>query len=380
LEKLPHTRDHRNCPSCKEALEQGAEGIRAGMPFRQAAKLFIAGLLLDPAAEAGAGDGPRFISERTESDLRQYARAAGKFFDRLPVGEIHLGHLRAYQRARLKCDLGVAAWEQRAGANLVRKEVQTVMRVMRAAGLWTEEMSRGMRLVRGTDSSVAPAISSVEQQRLLAAAARRPEWELVHWHALVALQTTASTDELRGLRLEDVTTGEAARIAVRGKNKYRNRIIPVTSREARWALGNLVERARRLGANPDGKRAGDFLFPLHITADRYDARQPMTVSGLRKRWEEVREAAGLPKMRLYDLRHAGLTRMAEAGAPIHVMMSFAGHMSIRMQRHYVAISMASKTEWAERIWGADDEPDALPPKKGSGSVRVILDDRRNQAG
>lgn len=356
-----HTLDHLNCEACEEALRAGILGIHPGMRFREAAAIWIRAQILDPTqADAAA----RAISERTERDLWQYTRAAGKFFDLVPIGAIHLGHLREYQRARLSCDAGAARWDHCAGANLVRKEVQTVMRVMRAAGLWTEEMSRGMRLVRGVDSSVPPAISPQQQAHLLEVAARKPEWEVAHWYSLVALQTTTSTDELRGVRLDGAIAGEAARISVRGKNRLRVRTIPVVSQEARWALENLIERAKRLGA----KRGDDCLFPRHITADRYDVRRPMSVWGLRKPWEEIREAAQLPNLRLYDLRHAGLTRMAEAGAPIHVMMAFAGHMSVRMQRHYVAISMASKTEWARNIWGAASE-ESLPPKKGPERAR-----------
>jgi integrase len=375
-EEIRHTPDHRNCPLCEQDLRSGATGIHGGMCFAEAFRVWIGGWVLDPFPEGGDENSEaRFISPRTEQDLRQYGRAAEKFFGRIPLSEIHLGHFRAYQRARRRCDRSVAKWEQRAGANLIRKEVQTVMRVMRDAGLWTEEFSRGLRLVRQAESGVSPAISPAEQARLLKSAARREEWELVYWWALVALQTTASTDELRGLRLEDVTVGEGACIRTRGKNRYRPRSIPVASRKGRWALEMLLARARRLGA----KRGSDFLFPLHLGAEKYDATQPMTVSGLRKRWEAVREDAGLPGLRIYALRHAGLTRMAEGGAPVHVMMSYAGHMSMRMQRHYVSISMASKTEWAERIWSCADgdrslevggsDGDTLPPKKGPGVAR-----------
>ena len=76
----------------------------------------------------------------------------------------------------------------------------------------------------------------------------------------------------------------------------------------------------------------------------------MTVWGLRKRWQAVREEAQLPWLRVYDLRHTALTRMAEAGAPMPVMMSFAGHISPRMQQHYIAISMEAKRRWAARAW------------------------------
>jgi integrase len=75
----------------------------------------------------------------------------------------------------------------------------------------------------------------------------------------------------------------------------------------------------------------------------------------------VRAAAGLDWLRPYDLRHTGLTRMAEAGVPIHVMMAYAGHMTRRSQQHYVTVGMMAKRKWATATWG---EQSATPPKFG----------------
>lgn len=49
-------------------------------------------------------------------------------------------------------------------------------------------------------------------------------------------------------------------------------------------------------------------------------------------------------------RCASLTRMAEAGTPIQVIMSFAGHMTLRMQQHYTTISLLAKRKWARATW------------------------------
>jgi integrase len=336
-----------------------AEPLAVDLTFAEAAKQWIT------RREMG-GDvptAPRYISPRRIKDLRRYAGAAGKFLGRLQLKDIHLGHLYEYQRARAECDQEAAAFAAPAGANVIRKEIQTIVSVLDAAGLWPDELERRFRRVQAAESDVPPAITPEEQKRLLEAAASREQWRPVYWYALLALQTTAATNELRGLRLDDTTSNT---IRVRGKNHYRNRTIPVVTDEARGALENLVSRARQLGA----KNGEDFLFPRHLTADRYDAGRPMTVWGLRKRWEAVREAAALPGLTIYGLRHAALTRMAEAGAPIHVMMSFAGQMSMRMQRHYVAISLASKCEWARTVW---EEPDNKlpPPKKGPGRITSL---------
>ena len=68
----------------------------------------------------------------------------------------------------------------------------------------------------------------------------------------------------------------------------------------------------------------------------------MSSSGMKKGWEIVRRAAGLPWLRIHDLRHTAITRMAEAGVPIPVIMGVAGHMSVQMHNHYTAVSLVAK--------------------------------------
>lgn len=362
-ERFPHTFDHRNCPACEYALRVEVAPLDVKLTFAEASRQWVARYAL--------GDGEtdvRYIAPRTESDLYRYAATAARFLGRLRLEEIHLGHLREYQRARAVCDQRAAPFAQPAGANVIRKEIQTVIRILGAAGLWDDETNKRLRRVQKVESDVPRAMTPQEQERFLEKAGSQVEWHIIRWYSLVVLRTTAATNEMRSLRLDDVTLGPAASIQVRNrgaKNKFRVRTIPVRGAAAQEALALLVARAKKLGAN-----SGDcYLFPLHLTWDRYDARRPMTVFGLRKRWEAVREAAGLPGLHTYDLRHAALTRMAEAGTPIHVMMAFAGHMSMRMQRHYIAISMAAKQEWAERVWGQPEfEEQTLPPKIGPKSV------------
>jgi integrase len=85
----------------------------------------------------------------------------------------------------------------------------------------------------------------------------------------------------------------------------------------------------------------------------------MSESGLKKPWDAVRRAAGLPKLRVHDLRHTGITRMAEAGVGLRVAMSFAGHMTARMQQRYEAICMAAKRGWGAQVWGEGMERAAV---------------------
>jgi integrase len=331
------------------------------LTFTAAFELWISHRIID---HAGMWSNARYISPRTERDLRQYARAVGKFLGGLRLDEIHAGHLREYQRARSVCDKSIADWGDRAGANLIRKEVQMVRRVLIAAGAWNERFTDSWEPLQPVENDVQRAMTPDEQHRWLHIAGSREEWRMVYCYSLVALQTTASTNELRSLRLGDIFLEQGTvRIRTEGaKTKFRVRTIPLQTAEVCWALAQLVERAKELGA------AGPhhYLFPFHLTRKKYDALKPMTVWGLRKPWEEIRTAAGLDWLRPYDLRHTAITRMAEAGVPIQVIMSFAGHMSPKMQLHYTSISMAAKREWAVRTWSDTAHAMRKPPANVDG--------------
>ncbi|MGV9270416.1 tyrosine-type recombinase/integrase [Kitasatospora sp. NPDC003701] len=45
-------------------------------------------------------------------------------------------------------------------------------------------------------------------------------------------------------------------------------------------------------------------------------------------WDEVVVALGFEHLRRHDLRHTGLTWMADAGVPLHVLRKIAGHGSL----------------------------------------------------
>jgi integrase len=356
-QKLGHTPDHRNCPACqgKELLHELC--LSPDLVFSEAFKIWINDRVIKDAS--GHWTKANFVSERTADDLRQYARALGKFFDRLELREISNGHLHAYQRARALNSLLVGneerkPWEERAGANLIRREVQMLIRVLRAAGVWNEDRREALELVSPVESDVQRALSPNEQQVWMRAAASRPEWRVIYSWSVVALQTTAATNEMRSLRLGDIFL-ERGTMQIRtegAKNRFRVRTIPLQTPEVNWALEELIERAGRMGST----LPMHYLFPIHVTRDRYDPLTPMTKWGLRKPWDDVQKETGLDWFTPYGLRHTAITRMAERGVPIQVIMSFAGHISPRMQQHYTAISQQAMRRWAATAFAGAEIP------------------------
>jgi integrase len=64
-----------------------------------------------------------------------------------------------------------------------------------------------------------------------------------------------------------------------------------------------------------------WLFPNRIG----DA--PTNHRNLGRAWEKARNVAGRPDLRLHDLRHTGLTWVAQTGATVSELMRQAGHAS-----------------------------------------------------
>jgi len=272
--------------------------------------------------------------------------------------------MREYQRARAFRDLSAGNWAHTAGSAVIRKEMSLMVRILKSAGCWTDEEKTCFQMVAPVERDVQRAMSPEEQALFLRVANSRVEWQHIYWYAVLALQTTASTNELRGLRLGDIVLEQGV-LQVRresSKNKYRIRTIPLVTPQVVWALEQLLARAKDRGS----VLPHHYLFAKRVGGPVYDPNQMMGETGLKVPWGEVRSAAGVPWLRMYDLRHTAITRMAEAGTPIQVIMSFAGHMTLRMQQHYTTISLMSKRKWATSTWG-EPTPDvcalALPPRR-----------------
>lgn len=52
-------------------------------------------------------------------------------------------------------------------------------------------------------------------------------------------------------------------------------------------------------------------------------------------WDEVVAAQGFEHLRRHGLRHTGLTWMADAGVPVHVLRKIAGHGSLTTTQRYL---------------------------------------------
>lgn len=331
---IPHTPRHRDCPACDVArVRPLTNTLSDATTFRIAAQAWI-------ASRSFAGVRHRFIAPRTLADEKQWIDSLNKFFADLQLSEIHAGHIRTYQEQRAKGELSEPnpRWAKRglgAGPQKINQEIGLLIRIMKRANCWTEELNNAYEPFQQPESDIPRALTTQEQDRFLYTAASKENWQVVYWYATVALRVGFSNEEMRGIRRGDYNLASQIITVQAAHAKRRNRIrtVPLTP-DAIWALERLEDRAKELGS----VQPQHYLFPFGVKHDEYDPARCMTNSGIKKAWQEVREAAGVPWLRQHDLRHTAITRWAESGMPIAIIMSLAGHMTQKMLMHYTHIS------------------------------------------
>ena len=144
--------------------------------------------------------------------------------------------------------------------------------------------------------------------------------------------TAARIGEVSGVRAEDVdrkswiwtvrrqTTPGPGGLIDKGTKGKRARQVPIIGE-----IRELVAARLDTASTPDarlftGPRGGRI-----TTAVLRDATH----------WDEVVTALGYEHLRRHDLRHTGLTWMADAGVPVHVLRKIAGHGSLTTTQRYL---------------------------------------------
>lgn len=300
----------------------------------------------------------RFVRKNTENAYIRQTKFLLLFFEGMRLGDIRLDHIKRYQVGRLAGEAPFMVYKKpqdaksrvvdgvemppkgKTGAPVkpaqVNQEISMLIRILRWARLWSEENSELCQPLLEEESDAPRALTPEEQERWLATAESHPRWYLVHWYSLLTFDTCMSTNELRSIRLVDIDLrSRVITIPPEGaKTRARIRTIPIATSEAFWALEQLVLRARELGSN----ERFHYLFPFRDHRFNWHPDRPAAVQFLKRPWEEVRAASGLEWFRPYDTRHTAITRLAEAGTPLAIIMRRAGHISPRMTAHYTHIS------------------------------------------
>ncbi|MFE3197759.1 tyrosine-type recombinase/integrase [Embleya sp. NPDC059237] len=261
----------------------------------------------------------------------------------------YLGHLPVHSLTYGAVDRTVYEWiEDGAGRSTIKCTIAVLVRVMQQAqrdGLVETNPAR----ISGWQHAFRMAEDELDNPRELAlrdwaaldtladALVRRSHGDFGGWGDVVRFAgcTAARIGEVSGVRLKDIdtrewmwnlcrqTTPSPGGLVDKGTKGKRRRWVPIIPQVRPLVL----RRIALLGPEPDpmarlftGPRGGRI-----TTAVLRDATH----------WDEVVAGLGYEFLRRHDLRHTGLTWMADAGIPVHVLRKIAGHGSLSTTQRYL---------------------------------------------
>jgi integrase len=248
-----------------------------------------------------------------------------------------MGHLQVNAITHGVTDRVLAHWiAEEVGRSTVKNTLAPLVRIMEQAvrdGIITYNpcrMKDWQRLYKQVEDELddprSLAIADwASVEKLADALVERSHDTFAGWGDVVrfAACTAARIGEVSGVRVKDInladwtwdicrqTTPSPGGLADKNTKGKRRRTVPLIAE-----IRPLVQaRMTVLGFNPEarlfrGPRGGRI-----STAVLRDATH----------WDEVVVRLGYEHLRRHDLRHTGLTWLADAGVPIHVLQKIAGH-------------------------------------------------------
>lgn len=289
-------------------------GVRPKRSFRQAATKYL-----------NEGQHKRGIA-----DEATHLRQLDSFIGGLPIESIHVGALQPFIEARRKQGI------KSKSINLALGVVRHILNV--AASEWLDENNLTwlasppkIKLLRVDDARKPYPLSWEEQARLF--------MELPPHLARMALfkaNTGCREQEVCGLKWEWEVKSPELNISVF--------IIPsqrVKNGEERLVVLNRVARSVIEGVR--GEHA-EYVFTYR--------GKPVTVMN-NTAWQSARIRAGLPQVRVHDLKHTFGRRLRAAGVSFEDRQDLLGHRSGRITTHYSAAELENLIGAAEKVCGQD---------------------------
>lgn len=269
-----------------------------------------------------------------------------------------LGHLSVRMITVGAVDRAVHAWiADECSKSTVKNSLAMLVRVMEQAARdgiidrnparitgWQREYQLAEDELDDPRKLALPDWSSLMQlaEQLVASSSGR----FAGWGEVVvfAAATAARIGEVSGCRVGDIdpktwlwtvrrqTTPSPGGLVDKGTKGKRGRTVPLIV-EVREIVQRRIDAAggRRDSRLFTGPRGGRI-----TTAVLRDATH----------WDDVVTALGYEHLRRHDLRHTGLTWMADAGVPIHHLRKIAGHGSLTTTQRYLHPDQQSVTDAA----------------------------------
>ncbi|QXJ25987.1 tyrosine-type recombinase/integrase [Actinomadura graeca] len=258
-----------------------------------------------------------------------------------------LGHLPVRRITNGVVDRTVFGWiDEGHGRSTVKNSLAALVRVMEQAvrdGL----IGRNPARITGWQRQYRQAFDELDDPRALAlpdwaalvkladALVARSAGRFAGWGEAVvfAACTAARIGEVSGVRVRDIDPGAWVWTVCRQTTPSPGGLVDKATKGRCARRVPLIEEVRPLVARRLDKLQG-----------RPDARLftgprggRLTTAVLRDatHWDEVVTTLGFESLRRHDLRHTGLTWMADAGVPVHVLRLIAGHGSLTTTQRYL---------------------------------------------
>ncbi|CAM00452.1 site-specific recombinase XerD [Saccharopolyspora erythraea NRRL 2338] len=258
-----------------------------------------------------------------------------------------LGHIPVRMITNGAVDRAVHAWiADEYSESTIKNSIAPLVRVMEQA-LRDGIIDRNPARVTGWQRELARAEDELDDPRSLAL----PDWatltklsdalvaasatEYEGWGDVVifAACTAARIGEVSGCRVRDINTTEWTWNVRRQTTTAPGGLVDKGTKGKRARTVPLIDEVRELVQRRIAQTDGTLDARL-FTGPR-GGRITTAVLRDATSWDEVATRLGYEHLRRHDLRHTGLTWMADAGVPVHHLRKIAGHASLATTQRYL---------------------------------------------
>lgn len=180
--------------------------------------------------------------------------------------------------------------------------------------------------------------------RLADALVERSHREYRGWGDVVIFAACTATriGEMSGCRVRDIDTTTWEWTIRRQTTTAPGGLVDKRTKGKRARVVPIIEEVRELVARRIAETDGDPDARL-FTGPR-GGRIVTAVLREATHWDDVVSKFGYEHLRRHDLRHTGLTWMADAGVPVHHLRKIAGHASLTTTQRYIHPDRRSVTD------------------------------------
>lgn len=328
----------------KRVLTLGNARVTTVQEARDAAREVLRKLWIgaDPQAEALPGSGPTlasFIAQQYLPFIKTYKISWGTDESVLrnhvipALGVLPMGQVTVPQVARLvqiMTDKGLAP-------GTVNKALIFLRYAYKLALRWKVEgvtQNPASEVPNQRDGYRIERYLTPEQLRYLLLTVRRSENPMLQHIVPFLIYTGARKREALDARWSDVDWRRKSwRIPKTKSGKVRH--VPL-SKGALAVLSQL-----RPAPTLDGPRASEFIFANPRTGQPYVS--------IYYSWDTARQKAGLPDLRVHDLRHSFASFLVNAGRSLYEVQELLGHSDIKTTTRYAHLSRDRLAEAVEAV-------------------------------